>query len=265
MPPRTSLKLLRIECSASTCAVQYVCFNCAALATVTTTLSGNSYFVTTIEEYSGVVAVGWSASATATSTHPGVTLTTQDANNWVVCETANLGSTGIPTAYASHGTLEDANRTGTTTSHVAGAAVDNTAATASAVDCMDTISSGVWAATGVELRSTITACASPCPTLAQDVLWGTNDGQDTAVNGWNFVLPNPTLGSSASKATIPTIATDDGLVVRVRPRSARLPMMVRAAAILGRLAHLATTEARRIETSKSAMSAESSRARRTSC
>lgn len=37
-------------------------------------------------------------------------------------------------------------------------------------------------------------CTPNCPTLVQDVLWGTNSTK--AVNGWVYKLPNPTLGGS---------------------------------------------------------------------
>ena len=49
------------------------------------------------------------------------------------------------------------------------------------------------------LYTITTPCTSNCPTLAQDVSWGSNDSQDTAVNNWIFNLPNPTLGGSSTQ------------------------------------------------------------------
>src|ERR1039458_2727403 len=49
--------------AASNAIVQLVCFNCPALTTVTPTLSGTSVYALTVEEYSGVAALGAWASA----------------------------------------------------------------------------------------------------------------------------------------------------------------------------------------------------------
>ncbi len=137
--------------AASECVATLVCHNCAAQTAITTTMSADTVFVTTVEEYSGVAALGITGANTASSIAPGLTMNTGDANDWTVCATASLGSAGVPTAGM--GTLRDANRTGTSSSDIAGAMVDNTAATAGSVSCSDTTSSDPWAATGIELRS----------------------------------------------------------------------------------------------------------------
>ncbi|MGD0366505.1 MAG: hypothetical protein ABSA94_03545 [Acidobacteriaceae bacterium] len=135
----------------SECVATLVCHKCAAQTAVTTTMSAGTAFVTTVEEYSGVQVLGITGANRASSTTPGLTMTTGDANDWTVCATASLGSAGIPTAAM--GTLRDANGTGTTSSDIAGAIVDNTAPSAGSVSCTDTTTSDPWAATGVELRS----------------------------------------------------------------------------------------------------------------
>jgi hypothetical protein len=109
-------------------------------------MSAGTAFVTTVEEYSGVQALGITGTKTASSANPGLTLTTGDANDWAVCATATLGA-GVPAAGS--GNLRNASSTG----GIAGAIVDNTAASAGSVACVDTIASGAWAAAAVELLS----------------------------------------------------------------------------------------------------------------
>lgn len=116
------------------------------------------------EEYSNVSAIGQvvqcvstaltgtGCSATASATHPGIVITTADANNVVVMATSAPGTTGVPTS--STGNLRDASSSGATASFDAGSACDNNAASSgTAVTCQVTITSGAWAALGVELRS----------------------------------------------------------------------------------------------------------------
>ncbi|MFI5087051.1 MAG: hypothetical protein ACHP7I_01545 [Terriglobales bacterium] len=48
----------------------------------------------------------------------------------------------------------------------------------------------------IHAQSTLTACTgSPCPTLVQDVTWGTNNGTENG-NGFKYHLPNPTLANN---------------------------------------------------------------------
>jgi hypothetical protein len=133
------------------------------------TVSIISWAVTTVsdvqfEEYSNVSSIGQivqcvstaltgiGCSSGASATHPGITITTQDANNIVIMATSSGGNNGVPTAGT--GNLRDASRSGTTSSFDAGSACDNSSATAASVTCQVTITSGAWAALGVELRST---------------------------------------------------------------------------------------------------------------
>ena len=130
----------------SECVATLVCHNCAAQTAVTTTMDDGTAFVTTVEEYSGVQALGITGTKTASSGNPGLTLTTGDANDWAVCATASLGS-GVPTGGS--GNLRAAASTGV----VAGAIVDNTASSPGSVACTSTTASGAWAATGITLLS----------------------------------------------------------------------------------------------------------------
>ena len=150
--PTSYFSLYGAVCNAgSECVATLVCHKCTAQTSVTTTMSEGTVFVTTVEEYSGVQALGITGANTASSTTPGLTMTTGDANDWTVCATSSLGSDGVPSAGT--GTLRDANSTGATSSDIAGAIVDNTASSAASVPCTDTITSDPWAATGIELRS----------------------------------------------------------------------------------------------------------------
>ncbi len=183
-----------------------VCRNCPALTTITPTFSGTTLYELDVAEYSGVSWLGITGTSTATSTHPGLTFTTGDANDWVVVETSSLGNAGIPTANT--GNLRQANRTGTTSSHVAGGLIDNTVASAGSVTADATITSGAWSASGVELRTTAPKtyiwpdCDSthPCVIHHKDTmaLGNLNDTLTTPV----YIRVQPSLASNLLKLTI---------------------------------------------------------------
>ncbi len=136
-----------------TCSAIAICVKCAALTTVTPTFTGTTLYTLSVAEYSGVAWVGFTSPlATGTSTAPAVTMTTGDANDWIVTEFSALATGGIPTSNT--GNLRQANRTGTTSSNVAGALCDNTVASAGSVKCQVTITSVAWDGIGVELRTT---------------------------------------------------------------------------------------------------------------
>jgi hypothetical protein len=100
-------------------------------------------------------------------------------------ESASIGSDGVPTSNT--GNLRSANQTGSTSSDVAGGACDNTASSGS-VTCTDTITSGAWAAIGIELRT----ANPPDPLLVDAVGTGSNAYSEVA-NGITFSLPQATL------------------------------------------------------------------------
>ena len=192
--------------STGSCSAILICRNCAALTTVTPNFTGTTLYNLTVEEYSGVAAIGITGTATGTSTTPGITITTGDANDWLVVATSSLGNDGIPTART--GNLRKAGRTGTTSSNVAGALCDNTVATAGSVSCTVTITSGAWSGVGVELRTTYPTtyiwpdCDSSHPCVIHEkntVALGT--GTDTLIGPFKITVP-PTLAGNLMKLTI---------------------------------------------------------------
>ena len=188
------------------CSAILICRDCAALTTVTPRFTGSTSWNLSVEEYSGVAAIGVTRTATGNSTAPGVTVTTGDPNDWLVAVTSSLGSSGVPTAGA--GNLRDAARTGTTSSYVAAAACDNLAASAGSLSCATTITSGAWSAVGVELRTTYLTtyiwpdcdASHPCVIHEKDtVALGT--GTDTLTGPFRITVP-PTLPGNLMKLTI---------------------------------------------------------------
>jgi hypothetical protein len=108
-----------------------------------------------VEEYSGVVAIGNVATNSGTGTSPTVSLTTQDANNYVV---AGLNGDYDASITASVGTVRQTINAGTNLSAVL---MDNTSASAGSVTCTGTQAvSAAWAAAAVELRSVVSTRAA---------------------------------------------------------------------------------------------------------
>jgi hypothetical protein len=191
------------------CSAILICRDCSALTAVTPTFTGQTNYNLSVEEYSGVSAVGVTQAATGTSTTPGVTVTTGDANDWLVAVTSSPGSAGVPTAGT--GNLRDAAGTGST----AGAACDNTVAVAGSLSCTATITSGAWSAVGMELRTEIPTtyiwpdCDSTHPCVIHEkntVALGTDT--DTLTGPFKITVP-PTLPGNLMKLTIshPSSAT----------------------------------------------------------
>jgi hypothetical protein len=107
-----------------------------------------------IAEYSGVQAIGLNnTNSNASGTNPTVSITTQDANNFVV---AGLGENGNNIYTAQNGNLRQQTSANTRREGT----VDNTAVSASSVTCSVTYSGNApWVAAAVELRSTSGAAA----------------------------------------------------------------------------------------------------------
>lgn len=99
--------------------------------------------------YTGVDAIGTTASNTGTSTNPTVSLTTQDNNNWVV---AAFNSANDGPATALTGNLRD---TGLQTGaqDVGTSSTDNTSVSVASVTNAVTLASSTWAALALELRA----------------------------------------------------------------------------------------------------------------
>jgi hypothetical protein len=205
--------------SGAQCVATLVCHNCAAQSSVTTTMSSGTEFVTTVEEYSGVQALGITGANTSISATPGLAMTIGDANDFTVCATSSPGNDGVPSAGT--GVLRDANSTGTTPADIAGAIVDNTAASAgSAVTCADTITPDAWAATGIELRSVAPRtyiwpdCDTSHPCIVHHidtVAAGTAEGE--APNGFNVTTvpssPGNLLTFTVTHVSTKTISVSD--------------------------------------------------------
>jgi hypothetical protein len=217
--PTSYFPLYGTVCNAGgECVATLVCHKCTAQTSITTNMSSGTAFVTTVEEYSGVQALGITGANTSSSPTPGLTMTTGDANDWTVCATSSFGSDGIPSAGA--GTLRDAGVTGTTSSDIAGAMIDNTSSSAGSVSCTDTINSDPWAATGIELRSMAPRTyiwpdcdpAHPCVVHHIDtVAAGTADNETP--NGFNITTvpssPGNLLTLSVTHVSTKTIAVSD--------------------------------------------------------
>jgi hypothetical protein len=188
------------------CSAILICRDCSALTAVTPHFTGQTNYNLSIEEYSGVTAIGVTQATTGTSTTPGVTATTGDANDWLVAVTSSPGSAGIPSTGT--GNLRNASSTGSTNSSVAGAACDNTAASAGSLSCTTTITSGAWSAAGVELRTTYATtyvwpdCDSthPCVIHEKDTV-ANGTGTDTLTGPFRITVP-PTSPDNLMKLTI---------------------------------------------------------------
>ena len=141
--------------SLNECTAILICHQCTSQTAVTTTMSAGTPFATTVDEYSGVRTIGATGTLTGNSGSPGFSSPAHHPDDWTVCTTASLGSSGAP--FPGSGTLRIAVLTGTSSGDIVGAMVDNTASTSSSLACTEATAAGPWAAAGVELS----AAASP--------------------------------------------------------------------------------------------------------
>lgn len=102
-------------------------------------------------EYSGVAAIGTNNTASGSASPGTVSVTTQDANNFVV---AGIGVLAANAQTAQNGNLRLSITEGGTGSKSSLGEVDNTAASASLVTDSTTFTSATWGAAAVELRTT---------------------------------------------------------------------------------------------------------------
>jgi len=108
-----------------------------------------------VQCYLGVDSIGISDTATGSGTAPSISLTTQDANNFVVSG-FGFAATEAAAFTADVGNLRH-NYDGNGAGNAGIGVVDNTAASASSVTTSATLSSSqVWGAVALELRSTST-------------------------------------------------------------------------------------------------------------
>ncbi len=189
-----------------TCSAILICHDCAALTTVTPNFAGQTNYNLSVEEYSGVSTIGVTRSATGTSATPGVTVTTGDANDWLVAVTGSVGNAGVPTPGS--GNLRNASNTGQSNSDVAEAVCDNTSTSAGSLSCTATTNSAAWSAVGVELRTTFPTThiwpdcdtAHPCVIHEKDTV-SLGTGTDTLTGPFEITVP-PTLPGNLMKLTI---------------------------------------------------------------
>ena len=150
--PNSWFPLYASTCNGSSeCVATYICHECVAQSAVTTKMSSGTAFVATVEEYSGVKAIGITGAQTDSSASAGLSLTTGRANNWTVCTISSLGEAGVPAPGS--GALRDVRTTGVSLGEIAGAVIDNTAESPGSLACSSNVAPGAWAAAGVELQS----------------------------------------------------------------------------------------------------------------
>jgi hypothetical protein len=141
----------------------WVCASSTAQLTTGSTItpktsSGNSTSTVSVVGYSGVLRIGITAtnSSSTATTHPTISLTTQDANNFVVAVMSS-GTAAVTTWAASVGNL----RTSTSALGRSQGVMDNTAASATSVTCTATTGrSNPYDCSAVELRSTSAAAGA---------------------------------------------------------------------------------------------------------
>jgi hypothetical protein len=122
------------------------CPAATAPTSVTVNFSSSNNHAFIISDYTGTSGVGAHNSATGSSTSPAVSVTTGEANGWVV---AAIGYAGTGTITATAGTIRTQLNMSVNGDSVAGG--DNTSASAGSVTVSGTITSAIWAAVAVEV------------------------------------------------------------------------------------------------------------------
>ncbi len=132
------------------------------------------------EEYSGVQALGTTATANGTGDDPSISLVTQDANNFVVASMGREGHSIGPFSGALVGTERARGQGfGAGFQVIAGVLLDNTSAVAGSVTCQEAhtaLGPKDWAAVALELRSTTGAAGVTYPQLERFGLRGVERG-----------------------------------------------------------------------------------------
>lgn len=123
----------------------------AGFTFVRANMSGNTPASLTLVEMAGVANTGTSATDNNTTADPTITITTEDANNFLI---AGFGSVGATLATAKTGNL-DRSKNSTGVNPVVCSLVDNTVAGAGSLTGAVTLAAAQWAAIGIELRSVI--------------------------------------------------------------------------------------------------------------
>lgn len=132
----------------------YSAFNMLGNAvTVTVAYSATTWSTIAMECYSGNVAFGNTNTSTGSSTTPSVSVTTQDANNWVVSGCSFRTSVG--TSWSANVGALRRSYDGANTNSAAFGSIDNSSVSAGSVTTSATLGgSEEWACAGIEMRST---------------------------------------------------------------------------------------------------------------
>ena len=126
---------------------------------VTCTINNNSGDIACMAAtYTGVSSFGINNIATGSTANPSISLTTQDANNFVIAGLSNLTTTA---STAGTGTLRR-DITFSSRGSIDADLADNTAASISSVTVSVTHSATTWSAAAVELRSGAAGGTTPC-------------------------------------------------------------------------------------------------------
>lgn len=130
--------------------VTYTCLNATKSATQMTVTSGNQPLNISVLRYTGVTSIGNTNAATASSTTHSVSVTIQEANNYVCGGFTTNGTPGTQTAQ--NGTFRHTVYNYNQAS-IKNSAMDNTSASVGSVTTSFTSANSVtWWANGVELR-----------------------------------------------------------------------------------------------------------------
>jgi len=122
----------------------------AASTAVTVNLSALAKNRVEVAEYSGVGTLGLTATKTGSGSSLSIALTTASANSWVV---AGFGEKNSASFFPSIGNLRDSGSFTISGATVGAAVNDNTGASPSSVtNAVTTNTTGLWAATALELR-----------------------------------------------------------------------------------------------------------------
>lgn len=177
-----------------------ICRRCSSIDHILVATQAATTWIIEAEEYSGVPGYGKPIFATGTSVNPAITITTSDANDWVMMSEAHLSSGGAVSANT--GNLRDTARNGTNASNVGGSFCDSGAiASPGSFTCKVTISSVAWSAVGIEARTVAPPTANvlgSCSAGVPCVVWhdmrpyvATTENN----NSYTFELPTQAIGS----------------------------------------------------------------------
>lgn len=186
----------------------------AGVTTITVTFASSTRNAVGCGEYSGVHAFGnVNNSATGSSASPGASVTTQDANNFVVCGMSREGTSTWSTRSGAGTLRKSLAGAGSTTPGIG--ISDNTSASPGSVTAGATISSsGAWCACAIELRGpstyavslSLAGAANATDSTAMTMPMSSSAAGAAAASASpnNLMLISMSLGGSAALADSPS-------------------------------------------------------------